>query len=242
MKSEHSIRFGDTTIRYEVTRSHRRKKTIQTLVSADKVRVLAPVDTPDHRLEQLVRKQAGWILDKQEVFNSRPAPPQFVTGDTMPYLGKRVPLVVNTHDFSAPWIRLDGGRFLFDSPPGLNGRARRELIGDCFKTWYRDRAGEHLPDRVEFWLPMVACHADPEVLIRDQKRRWASCSSDGTLRFNWRTMMLDPKLIDYLVIHELAHLKHMNHSPDFWDWVGFFLPDMSERRRRLKEVEQTLPL
>ena len=78
--------------------------------------------------------------------------------------------------------------------------------------------------------------------MRDQRQRWGSCATDGTLRFNWRIMMLKPALIEYVVVHELAHLTHRNHSPDFWGLVASLLPDAQRRRQVLTEVGRTLPL
>ena len=82
----------------------------------------------------------------------------------------------------------------------------------------------------------------PRVLVRDQKTRWGSCSSDGTLRFNWRLAMLDPELVESVVVHELAHLDVMNHSPAFWKVVLRAMPDAKERGKRLREAGRYLPL
>ena len=75
-----------------------------------------------------------------------------------------------------------------------------------------------------------------EILIRDQRKRWASCAPDGTLRFNWRVIMAAPALIDYLVAHELAHLKVRGHSSDYWAVVAQAIPDYQRRRERLREL------
>ena len=80
------------------------------------------------------------------------------------------------------------------------------------------------------------------VLVRDQRQRWGSCAPDGTLRFNWRATMLPPALIEYVVVHELAHLTHRNHSTDFWGLVSEAMPDAQQRRQRLREAGRTLPL
>ncbi len=239
--NNHSIQYGDTTITYEVIRSERRKKTIQTKISLDRVRVLAPAHTPDQELEDLVRKQAPWILKKRQALTNRPAPKRFVTGETMPYLGEDFPLVVDTDSFIRPWIRFEDGHFLFDAPPQMGEEERRELISNGFIEWYRQKAEEFLPEQVDYWLPFVAGHREPRILIRDQKRRWASCSSDGTLRFNWRVMMLDPELIDYLVVHELTHFLVMNHSPAFWESMAFVMPDARGRSKQLNKTSLMLP-
>ncbi|MCE2528109.1 MAG: M48 family metallopeptidase [Actinomycetia bacterium] len=241
MNNHGSIRYGDTTITYEVIRSERRKKTIHTKVHLDSVRVLAPARTSDQELEDLVQKQAPWILKKRQVLANRPPPKRFVTGDTMPYLGKDHLLVVDTDSFMRPWVRFEDGSFLFDAPPRMDEGERRELISSGFRDWYRQRAEQYLPEQVEYWLPFVASHREPRILIRDQKRRWASCSSDGTLRFNWRVIMLDPELIDYLVVHELTHLTVMNHSPAFWESMRFVMPDAKDRNKRLDQTSLSLP-
>ena len=80
------------------------------------------------------------------------------------------------------------------------------------------------------------------MLTRDQRQRWGSCAPDGTLRFNWRTVMLPPMLTEYVVVHELAHLTVKSHSTEFWGLVSKAMPDAQRRRRRLREVGQTLPL
>jgi hypothetical protein len=242
MKDCSSIQVGEHTITYEVVRSQRRKKTIQTQITADSVRVLAPADTSDGELERLLRKQADWIVDRLKVFADRPGPRRFVSGETMPYLGEDLPLNVNSDRFLWPWIRLENEQFLFDAPPRIEEEERRDLIRNAFVEWYWRKAEEYLPGRVDHWLPFVAGQAGPKVLIRDQRSRWGSCAWDGTLRFNWRLIMLHPELVDLVVVHELSHLIFRNHSPDFWDHVGFFLPDFKERRRRLKAAGLCLPI
>ena len=79
-------------------------------------------------------------------------------------------------------------------------------------------------------------------MIGDQRSRWASCAADGTLRFSWRVMTLEPDLIDYIVVHELAHLSVRNHSPAFWAVVAQVMPDAKARRARLRAATRTLPL
>ena len=80
------------------------------------------------------------------------------------------------------------------------------------------------------------------ITIRDQKTRWGSCSGRGTLSFNWRLILAPPEILDYVVVHELCHLTHMNHSKEFWGLVGKILPDYKVRRNWLKENGHTLRL
>ena len=113
---------------------------------------------------------------------------------------------------------------------------RRELAG-----WYWERAESLIEESVNRWLPKFRRKRAPTVIVRDQKRRWGSCSSDGVLRFNWRLAMLHPDLLDYVVVHELSHLSVMNHSPKFWAEVEKRLPNARDLRRRIKEDGRALP-
>ena len=87
---------------------------------------------------------------------------------------------------------------------------------------------------MEYFAPLVGVTYN-RIFIKEQKTRWGSCSSLGNLNFNWKLILLDEELLDYVVVHELAHRKQMNHSPTFWAEVERALPDYRERRRRLKE-------
>ena len=92
------------------------------------------------------------------------------------------------------------------------------------------------------WWPRFGGRTQFQVLIRDQRQRWGSCAPDGTLRFNWRVAMLRPDLAEYVVVHELAHLKVRHHSPEFWGLLSRTMPDAQHRRHRLREVGRSLPM
>ena len=98
----------------------------------------------------------------------------------------------------------------------------------------RELARQRITLRVEYFAPLVGVTYN-RIFIKEQKTRWGSCSSLGNLNFNWKLILLDEELLDYVVVHELAHRKQMNHSPTFWVEVERVLPDYRERRRRLRE-------
>ena len=104
---------------------------------------------------------------------------------------------------------------------------------------YRDAAKEYIPKRVEYYHAFTGGQYT-KITIRDQKTRWGSCSSNGTLSFSFRLMMAPPRILDYVVVHELCHLTHMNHSKEFWNMVETILPDYKEHRKWLKENGHTL--
>ena len=152
--------------------------------------------------------------------------------------GNRV--IVRRDDVWFPTVRLDQRRFHVVAPRNAKDN---EQIYRAFVEWYSARAYERLTEVVDRWWPRLGKGERSQIAIhiRDQKTRWASCSVKGSLNFNWRLMMLEPPLTEYIVVHELAHLTEMNHSPAFWDVVERALPDMRQRRQRLKEVEKSVP-
>ena len=242
MSERGSVRFGDTTINYEVRRSNRRRKTVEITVDGGGVRVAAPVSTPNTQLKSIVRKRAPWILKHAAESSLTIQPKRFVSGETLPYLGRNVRIIVQKEDVRSPRVRFDHWRFRITVPQGLTGDGRYNEIRRCIVNWYRHRAAVRLPEVVTHWSSVLGCSGRSPVLIRDQRQRWGSCAPDGTLRFNWRAMMLKPALIEYVVVHELAHLTQRNHSTDFWDLVLKAMPDAQQRRRSLRDAGKLLPL
>ena len=106
---------------------------------------------------------------------------------------------------------------------------------------YRQAAKEYIPKRAAHFAALLGVTYE-NITIRDQKTRWGSCSSKGTLSFNWRLMLAPPAVLDYVVIHELCHRKEMNHSPRFWRLVEQIMPDYKTKRQWLKENGNKLTL
>ena len=240
--ASHFLEVGDSTIEYTVRRSRRRKKTVEVSVSQGTVLVSAPARTPDGEIQAMVQKRSRWILEKLAASHQSPPPLRLVSGETLPYLGQELPLLVQEANIRRPSAQYEGERLLVNVPEELPEQERREWIFSAIVAWYKERAQEFLLDSVSRWLPVMGRSETPPVLVRGQRARWGSCSADGTLRFSWRLAMLEPDLIDSVVVHELAHLEVMNHSPAFWDVVVRAMPDARRRRRRLDETGRHLPL
>ena len=236
------VQFGDATIEYDVHRSGRRRKTVQITMDGGRVLVAAPSDTPTSKLEAIVRKRAPWILRQAPDPVLQVLRKRFVSGETLPYLGRNVRLVVEPADLQAPQVRFDHWSFRIAVPVTLDETKRYDEIRRAIVPWYRRRAEQRISRSVELWRKRMGWPEKPEVLIRDQRQRWGSCAPDGTLRFNWRVVMLEPDLAEYVVVHELAHLKVRGHSAKYWALVSGLLPDAQQRRRRLRESGRLLPL
>lgn len=240
------LKYGDKTISYRVRRSARRKKTIQMSVDAEGVIVAAPTAVPDAEIQGFVLRKADWILESLAEAAARAESSRLIDGNSLPYRGRPVVLSIRSAGVDAVRVELDeseggGLRFRIDVPESLPPAERSDAVAPALAAWYRERAETLIPESVERWLPKFGYKTKPVVIVRDQRRRWGSCSSDGVLRFNWRLAMLHPDLLDYVVAHELSHIEVMNHSPKFWAAVEKRLPDVRERRQRLKEDGKKLP-
>ena len=242
MTTLHKLKIGNSTIEYTLRRSSRRKKTVQIHVSGGAIVVSAPMRTPNREIQSIVQKKAGWILDKLESVSEEPPPLKLASGDRLPYLGRKLALVVDEVDVRRASATLHEKQLSVIAPQGLSQDNLSEAVRSALVAWYRAQATELLTDSVARWLPVMGIGEMPPVLVRDQKTRWGSCSADGTLRFSWRLAMVGPDLIDSVAVHEMAHLEVMNHSPAFWDVVLRAMPDAKERRKRLADVGRSLPL
>ncbi len=236
------VRIGNTVVDYEIRRSVRRKKTVQITLESGDVYVMAPSKLPKREIQQIVLKKASWIIGRMSEAAQEAPPKRFVSGETLPYLGRDVRLVVEFAGIASPTVSLDHWTFYIAAPHGENLNDHASQIREAVVGWYQARAAEHLPAEVDRWWDRLGVGNKSRILIRNQRSRWGSCAHDGTLRFNWRMMMLDPSLVEYIVVHELAHLSVMNHSADFWNLVVQVLPDAQQRRRRLREAGKVLPL
>ena len=237
------VRFGDATIEYEVRRSRRRKKTVHMSVDRHGVRVAAPWNTPSSELEAFVLKRATWILGHlRDAESAEATHTSLAAAEALPYLGRPVPMTVETAEVGSPEVGFDDQRFRVVVQPHLTGDDLDESIRGVMAGWYKAQAAQRLAAEVCRWWPRLGVIKESRVIIGNQRRRWGSCAADGTLRFSWRVMLLEPSLIEYIVVHEMAHLTHLDHSAAFWGLVAQVLPDVPDRRRRLRETERGLPI
>ncbi len=242
MTERGEVRFGDARIRYRVVRSPRRHKTIAVTVDQPGVvTVSAPVDTPPERVEATVRRRAGWIVRHEGAAASASPTRRFVSGESLPYLGRSVRLTVRPSDEARVAVRFHHWQFEVDVPRSLEGEERDAAVRSAFEAWYRERAALKLPPRVDRIGRLIGVRPKA-VLIRGQRTRWASCAPDGTLRFNWRAIMAPPAILDYIVAHELAHLRVRAHNAEYWGVVAQAVPDYRQRRQRLRELGAALDI
>ncbi len=224
--SERQATVNGRRISYELHRSPRRRKNVTISIEGDRVRVLAPARTPQQQIAEFVAQRADWIASHLDSARPIGLRSQLGEGGLLPLLGVRYPVEASLAPF-----QFDGERFRVDvSKPERAAYA---------EAWLREYARDHFTAQVEHWSPIVG--VQPKRLqIRNQKTRWGSASSRGTLSFNWRLIFAPPEIIDYVVVHELCHLIQPDHSPKYWALVESVMPDAQHHRRQLRELGDSL--
>jgi len=232
------IEIGNQLIDYEVIRTDR--KTLGISLDKDKkLTVRSPKKAEDEWIKKVLKKKTSWILDKlSEVDKIKPAPKpkEFLSGEKLPYLGRRYRLKVRPDDeINSVEVKLYHGKFIINCPSTTynNDSERIEKIRESLIEWYREHAKRKIKERVEKYKEQLDVEPN-NVVIKKQKKRWGSCSSKDNLNFNWKIIMAPMTIVDYLVVHELTHLKHNNHSKEFWKTVESIIPDYEERLKWLK--------
>jgi len=189
-----------------------------------------------------VQKKADWIIKKVNEIserNSKLINRQFVHGEKLLYLGKEYSLMIVEKDLCKPEVLIREDTMTVYISKGLSEESRKQAIKEALVKWYRQRFADIVKERLDEYSVQLKA-APCKVVIKDQKTRWGSCSKKGNINLNWRLIMTPIEIIDYVVVHELCHLKIMNHSKDFWNIVESILPDYYERRKWLKVNENRL--
>ena len=218
LPEERSVaQFGGTQIPYTIRRSGHRATVSIAIEAGAGVLVTAPTTAAVARLDDLVRTKALWILERLRRKSELPAQSplrDLVSGTTFRYLGRQYRLQLDRGaDSGLPGLH--GARLVLSVPPGLTSMGETQYIRSALVDWFRKRAAEYLPAKVDKLAPRVGVAAG-RVVITEPPKRWGSAAKDGTLRLNWRIVQAPIALVDYVVLHELVHLIHSDHGREFW--------------------------
>jgi len=181
-------------------------------------------------LSGFLKSNSAWIIRHlNKRFDQIPALPQMTAHptSTMSYLGKYITVMQERKNTGPSAVRLEQNGLVVS----LNPSSNKHFLGELEK-WCRDQVSSLLQPRVERFSQQMGLSYN-RVFIRNQKSRWASCSYRKNLNFNWRLVMVPESVLDYVVVHELCHLKEMNHSKAFWNLVGHYCVDWREHRKWL---------
>ncbi|NUU00504.1 M48 family metallopeptidase [Herbaspirillum robiniae] len=235
------IHLGEHTIDYALLRSKRR--TIGFLVSDEGLRVTAPKWVTIAEIDNAIREKQRWILTKLNERRERSArrlqpQMQWRDGATLPYLGNDITLRIRAGQRFG--VQLDEQtRELCVSLPGDAGE---QQLKDRVQGWLQARAEELFGKRLMIYAEKLGV-TYRSYALSSATTQWGSCTADGRIRLNWRLMHFALPLIDYVIAHELAHLREMNHGPQFWATVQSIFPEFESAKRALRDnAPETLPI
>lgn len=233
------VKPAEAPVDYQLRRSERAKKT-RIVVSAGKVEVVAPVKVPEQRIKAFVHAQQDWIQRalrrvRERSQSAKPlAPAHYSDGVKVPYRGRSLPLIVQTIKCRSPKVSLLTDERLLVHVPDFPVSGTSELIKSALQHWMKQQARIDAQTYIDRHAPRH--NLLPRSLrIKTQKSRWGSCGPQNDINLNWLLMLAPPVVMEYVVVHELCHIRHKNHSQDFWDLVSLHMPEYREHRKWLKQ-------
>ena len=231
-------------VAYELKRGKRR--TIGFSVGPDGLSVSAPKWVPLYEIDKAVVEKSAWVIKKLQETRARhdrleSARIEWKDGCTLPFLGEQVIVVLDPrHAFGGVGAELKSS---FETLPGvahltlhvgLPHTATPDQIKDAVQAWLMRQAKRLFTERLTHFAPTLNVQWR-KLSLSSAGTRWGSASADGSIRLNWRLIHFKQSVIDYVVVHELSHLRVMDHSPRFWDTVRAVVPDFAQLRSQLKD-------
>ena len=248
-QANREVRLADAVVAYAFTRAKR--KSIGFVIGPDGLVVRAPRWTPLHEVDAALQEKGGWILRKLQESRERQsrahsARVEWRDGVAIPFLGESITVVLDpTHGFSGRGAQLKNSTVV-DAVTGesvagdktlhvgLPKAATPDQIRDAVQAWLMRQAAAHFKLRMDHFAPLLGVQWK-KLRLSSAGTRWGSASADGSIRLNWRLIHFREAVIDYVVAHELSHLRVMDHSANFWNTVGTVVPDYQSLRSQLKE-------
>lgn len=228
-----TIILNGETFQYTVHRQKNRKTIGIKLIDAQQLTVTIPLRCTLDIVTEVLEKKSRWITTQSQrlkQLTTQTVNQHLVDGAQLLYQGRPLTLRFIHRSAAQPIVRIDGNQLVVTLMPGVSPQTAPPLL----RQWYIQEAGRCLQEKTHTWAKTIGVQPQ-QLTIKDQKSRWGSCSSIGNINYNWRIIMAPPAVIDYLIIHELCHLREPNHSPRFWNLVTRFSPAAYQHRQWLKE-------
>ncbi len=225
------------TITYTLKRSLRARRVRLEIRPQTGLSVIVPRSYNIGQVSELLKSKERWVsrnLERLSHFQSLPAKKELSCGDTVPYLGRDLELVKRKNQDGVDDVTLEGNMLAVSPVLFKNG-----ILELALERWYRTEAARLINERADKLSSNMGI-SYKRIIIRGQKTRWGSCSRKKNLSFNWKLVMAPQPVLDYVIIHELTHLKEMNHSKKFWELVAQYCPEWREHKKWLKQHESDL--
>ncbi len=231
---KHSLTLANgETIEYQV--EHRARRTVGLKITDDGLIVHAPKRIFNFQLQKLLQEKSNWIIKKLEARKQNYVPPvNWQDGETLQLLGNPITLFV-TQNTKNKQVQFDHDSLTVFTPEPSN----TDLVQRKVLQWYKKQALTDFGRRLEILAAKLNV-TTPTLKLSNAQSRWGSCSSRGDIRLNWRLLQAPPPIINYVICHELAHLKEMNHSAQFWAVVESIFPSYKAAEKELKLISNQL--
>lgn len=234
MITQDSIQFGTTTISYDIIYSERRKNTTLSVYPLKQVEISVPSNLEREDIQRLVRKKAHWIVRQMVWFDEivqMNSVKEYVNGETYLYFGRQYRLkIIRNKKAQAKLIGKYLTVFLPEKTPKTD---EKKLIKASIWKWYKQHAQRKIDETIKQYSKKLGIEA-PKFTIKNQYKRWGSCTKKNTLNFNFKITMAPASLMHYVVLHELCHIKNKDHSKMFWKLLKGIMPDYEKRKDRLR--------
>ncbi|MGH0355683.1 M48 family metallopeptidase [Sinorhizobium meliloti] len=234
------LRYGDLIIPYGVTFSPKRRERIKINVHSDGVvEVEAPADATREAVAKAVQKRARWVHEHVVSARSRFAhvlPREYVSGEQIIYLGRRYSLKVRHVPRLERSVKLKGALLEV-----AHEDTSRDVIRARVRAWYRMKARDYFSERIAIVARSLPWPQDmPDFRLKEMKTRWGTCAAGGTVTLNPFLVRAPRECIDYVIAHELCHLREHNHSPEFFNLLTRVMPDWQRIKIRLDDMAEVL--
>jgi predicted metal-dependent hydrolase len=238
-KSRQSYQYGNRKIDYTLVRSKRRK-TSEVIVDKDEITIRAPFDKPIIEVEKILNDKIRWILNKQKEYIQTSKEiifPTFLPGSTLPYLGKNYNLKIVTYDErkkNQNYVEIINDNLIifvesFDSYNQMNKRFLKSKVRYLYNKWLTQKAKEIFLTKINKFSKIIGVNQPQKMVLKNLKNRWGSVTKQDTINLNRNLIKAPDDIINYIIIHELCHLKVQGHSHHFWSFLKQFVSDYQKK-------------
>ncbi len=231
--SKRKIKYGTSTIPYHIIKS-KRIKTSEIIVESDKVTIRTPLNKSQSDIEGIISGKASWILKKQKEYKETTPQiikPTYNKGSTLPYLGRNYPLRILTNQ-SQYNIKFLDGEFTVRL---ISSKHSPNEIKKIYEDWLVEKAKPIFKHKVHIYSKKVGVRVG-KIVIKNLKNRWGSMAKEGSINLNVNLLKAPEDIIDYIILHELCHLKVKEHTHHYWDYVRRYIPNYQEKIEWLKAI------
>ena len=225
------VKYGTITIPYQIIKT-RRIKTSEVIVDADTITIRTPYSKDKLEIQRLVLNKAKWILRKQKEYKEivpQITKPSFKENTSLPYLGKNYPVQIKRKQAKTSMEMIDD-KFLVQIK---SAKISRNALKELYENWLIEKAQTIFEDKIKNYSKMMGVRVK-RVTIKKLRNRWGSLTKHSTININSNLIKAPEDVVNYIVLHELCHLKVEGHSHHYWDLLHKFMPDYHDKVEWLK--------